>query len=162
MKRVWQRRLQTKRKGSLLLELCLAFLLISLLLTWSLPRVSIRAYQEKTADRLFVQELKSSILKQRMEAARTRGKGFVFDLPGDGRVVFKTQGKIVKVIEDPLRRCYVLKRTYAQITTLRTFKNTTERGQTGFTLTIEKRGEPMARLIFQVGTSSIREEWVKK
>lgn len=150
---------RTKHRGFLLAELLFALFIFSIVLTISVQPLSQAPFKERARDVAFMNQLKGAIVNQRFRAVREPGVGYNFVLSSDGSVLFSRQTSTYLILNDPDYRVYIQKGARTKVFAMSDFRNVTEQGTSGFTITIEKRGKLMDKLIFQVVTSSFREEF---
>lgn len=149
-----------KRRGFLLMELLFVMILFSVIMTVSITLLKPAAFQEHARDIEFMNELKGALLRHRIQSVREPTLGFVINLPGDGRAVFMRQGRTQTVFDDPVYRIYHRKGTFSQIVTRWNFKSLAGNpGSNAYTLRIYKKGRLMAELVYQLGTSTFRENY---
>ncbi len=151
-----------KRRGFLLAEVLFALGLFSMVLLISIQSLNGNPYQERARDFAFMNQFKGAIVNQRVRAVREPGVGFNFVMPGDGRVLFNRHTSTYLIMDDPDYRVYIQKGVWWKVLTLVNFKNSTSQGTNGFTIEIFKKGTLLGKLIFQVATSSFREEFYGK
>lgn len=162
-RRLWQKRSLKKRPGFLLMELLLVMALFSAVLTVTITMLRPAGFQAHVQDVAFVNRFKGALLRHRMQSVREPTQGCVVDLPGDGRAIFKKQGKPQTVFDDPVYRIYHRKGTPSQIVTRWNFKSQMgHTGSTAYTLVIYKGDRLMTELIYQLGTSTFREVYHEK
>lgn len=149
----------TKKRGFLLAEGLVGLALMSLVLAVSLKSFRGEGFKAQTADREFMNKLKAAITEQRVRAVKEPGIGYQFVLPGDGAVHFRRQTKTYRTLDEPDYRVYIQKGVHWQIITQRDFTSWTTAGTNGFTILVYKKDRLLAKLIFQVVTSSFREEY---
>lgn len=148
-----------KQRGFLLLELLLVLTLFSLTITLSVTALKPRGFQEHVRDVAFLNRLKGAILEQRIRCVREPGIGYNFVLPGNGTVLFYRQGSLYLKLAEPDYQVWIEEGVPVQIQTFWDFKSRTKEGNNGFTISIFKKGQLLAKLIYQVGTSTFREEF---
>lgn len=154
-----KRSLFHKRRGFLLAELLFSLALFSVVLAISVQALAQAPFKERVRDVAFMNRLKGAIVNQRVRSVREPGVGYNFLLPGDGTVLFNRQGSTYLVLKEPDYRVYIQPGVSWRVLVMPDFKNwTTNLGTNGFTLSIYKKDRLLAKLVFQVATSSFREE----
>lgn len=148
-----------RRQGFSTLEILFAMMLLGVVLAISVPPLTNPRFRERIRDNAFMDGLKGAIIDQRVRYIREPGTGYNFIVDGKGAVRFNRQGVCYLHLDDPVYRVYIQPDVWVNVLTLADFKNRTSTGQDGFTLSIHKSGRLMARLVFQVATSTFREEY---
>lgn len=151
--------LYERQKGFSLVETVFALTLFSLILSLSITPFKNKSFQKQVADQVFMNQLKGAITQQRIRAAREHSLGYSFVLNGTGSVRFTYSGKDYFVIDDPVYRVNLPSGQWTSILTTTDFKNRTSQGQNGFSIYIYRKDQLMGKLIFQVATSTFREEY---
>lgn len=147
-----------KRSGYSLVELIFALALFSLILMLSVKPFSSASFQREAMDAAFMNQLKAAILQQRILAARDHSPGYQIILDGQGKAIFRNQGRSYLTLDDPVYRVYRNIGERVEIQTKIDFRNTLD-GKNGFTLHIYRKDRLMGKLIVRAITSTIREEY---
>lgn len=150
---------RTARRGFLTAELVIAMAVLTVILSFTLPHLAGIHYGDRVADRAFIHRLKSAILDQRIRALTDPGRSYSITVDGTGCVDFKCGAAIYRKLSGPAYQVFVQKGVRTDIMSTINFRNRTWGGQDGFTLGIWKNGHHLANLVFQVGTSTFREEY---
>lgn len=153
--RLWMLR----RRAFSILEVFYAMLLFSVVLMIAVPPMRDQGFAARVRDTAFVDELKGAIIDQRMRSLKEPTIGHTFVIDGKGAVRFNRSAICYHQINDPLYRVYIQPGAWVQVLTLPDFRNRLTTGQDGFTIAVWRNDRIIARLIFQVGTSTFREEY---
>ena len=154
-----KQKLKGKRRGFLLAEVLFALAVFSIVLAMSIGTIGQTPFKERSRDIAFMNRLKGAIVNQRVRSVREPWVGYNFVMPGDGTVLFHRHTSTYLILNDPDYKVYIEKGVSWKVLMMPNFKSWTDRGTNGFTITIDKRDKLMAKLIFQVVTSSFREEF---
>lgn len=148
-----------KRKGALLLEMVLSLAILAILLTVTFAGFFASPFRQRTANRAYMNSLKSALLDQRMRSVREPGHVYRFRIDSKGTVSFYRAATLYMELKGEGYQTFVKGRRGAsyEINTLWDFKNRAQEGNNGFTLNIYKDQRLIGQLIYQVGSSTFRE-----
>lgn len=147
------------RRAFTILEIFYAMMLLSVVLMISLPPLRDQGFAARVRDTAFLDELKGAIIEQRVRTLKEPTIGYTFIIDGKGAVRFNRSALCYHQINDPVYRVYIQPGAWVQVLTLTDFRNRLTTGQDGFTIAVWRDGRIIARLIFQVATSTFREEY---
>gem|GEM_PF-4456802 len=152
-----------KKNGFTIMELLVVFSLLSLIMCITLTGFKNSDYTEKIRDEAYFAKVKGSFLKVRLKASQGEILHSSITLTQDGAVYFTGGSNYPKLsIKDSSYFTYLegKKVEGATILTSSNFKNLVQgASNNGFTISIDKKGKLLGKLVFQVGTSAYREEY---
>lgn len=148
-----------RRNGSTILEILVILMVVSTVAAVSVHNVPLGAFEREVSDVAFMNRLKGAITGQRIRAVKEPGIAYDFILDGSGSVRFQRKGSLYLKLDDPTYRVYVQPGAWCKVLTLWGFTNRTLQGTDGFTISVYKNSRLLGKLIFQVTTSTFREEF---
>lgn len=148
-----------RKNGFTVWELLVALVVLSAVSSFTIANFPMGPFKAEVRDTAFMNRLKGAILEQRIRCVKEPGIGYNFILDGSGSVRFQRQGSVYLKLDDPAYRAYIQKGVWSGVVTLWDFTSCTMQGTNGFTISVYKDGRLLGRLIFQVATSTFREEY---
>ncbi len=150
-------------RGFLTMELLVFMMLLAGIMGMSLSGFDHAQYTERIETEAFAAKVKGAFIRVRLRAANGEFSYTTLCFNPDGSIQYTGGGKAPKTaVKVSGYSAYIEGRKGVQIfmNTTMSFKNMVSgASNSGFTICLDRGGKLIGRLIFQVGTSSFREEY---